>query len=403
MKAFSIFARRWPIAILLVVLVLVAGISRPALAEDQAAPWSTPVNVDNLPGGGSLSLVADSAGGLHVAYYGENDAAEFGLKYAYFNGITWKIEFLTQITPTIAETSIALDKQGHPHITYYIPAGSRLMYTYFSGSTWAAPVVVEDAGVVGETSSLVMDSSDRPRVAYWDATLQDVRYASYTGAAWSLDTVEDLDCAMPFPQRVSLSLDVSGNPHVSYHDCGEQPSLPTKLKYAFKDSTGWHAAVIDTGNNSGLSSNIKVDAQGNPHISYRSGNFAGGLMYAGFDGANWQYSPSIDPDFWYGAYSSLTLDSSRPRIAYTFWPSEDPSNDAAVKEFRFAYISGARRSLEMIDSAPDETVNAAIALAIDPEGNYHVVYWDDVVDRLRYSHRGSIQQLLFLPLSLNRP
>ena len=403
MSNFIITGRRWPVVLLILIVTTVTA-AMPALAGEKQTmlvdPWDTST-VDPLEGGSSLSIVTDGNNHPHISYFGfetADDTSRFGLKYAWWDGAKWVIEFIEGVGKTDkAETSIALDSQGNPHISYYHAGTRDLRYAYFDEGIqdWVRGAV-DETGDVGITNSLRLDSNDLPHIAYWDNTLELVRYASSDGTVWSFSTVEDLTCTSPWDKRVSLALDSKNLPHVSYHDC----ALPSKLKYAMQVSSNWDPIEVQAGNNSGLSSSIEVDSQDRPHISYRSGDTAGGLMYAYFDGDSWNKSDRIDNDFLWGKSTSLELDSgSDPRIAYTFWPVQEYPPEF-TKEFRFTYLAGDQQTIEVIESADPTSEKAEIALAIDGDGNYHVAYWDDVTNLLKYGKRGALNQYIFLPFVL---
>jgi hypothetical protein len=87
----------------------------------------------------------------------------------------------------------------------------------------------------------------------------------------------------------------------------------------------------------------------------------------------------------------------RPRIAYTFWPTDDPE---FIREFRFAFLTGGQPTVETIDSADPASLKAQIALALDGDGNYHVAYWDDTTNQLKYGKREPLGQGLFMFLPM---
>lgn len=398
MRNITFIGRFW-LVVLSIVFITTLSAAVPALAlgrqSSLAEPWVTSV-VDSLPGGSSLSIAVDENNYPHASYFGNETAdvnSQLWLKYARWDGSTWVKDSIEEVGRTTAETSIVLDSQGNPLISYYDFRARDLKLAHFDEGIqdWVIEAV-DTTGDVGVTNSLRLDSNDLPHIAYWDETEQRVRYASFDGTGWNYSTVEDLICETTLPhRRVSLALDTNNTPHVSYHDC----AILTRLKYAVQVSDTWATTLVESGVNSGLSSSIEVDIQNRPHISYRSGNTAGGLMYAFYDGANWRFSPRVDHDFWYGNSTSIELDPGRnPRIAYTFWPGTPNA-----LEFRFAYLTGDRISpYEVIDSAGAGSIKAEVAMAIDSDGWYHVVYWDNVTNTLKYAKRTPLSQLSFLPI-----
>ena len=77
--------------------------------------------------------------------------------------------------------------------------------------------------------SLALDSAGNPRISYCDGTNENLKYAAYDGAAWTITTV---DSAGGVGYYTSLALDSAGNPHISYYD-----DTNGDLKYAKKGLT----------------------------------------------------------------------------------------------------------------------------------------------------------------------
>ena len=76
-------------------------------------------------------------------------------------------------------SSLALDSNDNPHISYYDYDFSNgdLKYAISDGSSWVA-VTVDSTGYVGSYSSLALDSNDNPHISYYDVTNGDLKYAS---------------------------------------------------------------------------------------------------------------------------------------------------------------------------------------------------------------------------------
>jgi len=72
-------------------------------------------------------------------------------------------------------TSLALDSDDNPHISYYDATNHDLKYAYYDGS-WHEETV-DSGDLVGEYTSIALDSDDNPHISYYDATNHDLKYA----------------------------------------------------------------------------------------------------------------------------------------------------------------------------------------------------------------------------------
>jgi hypothetical protein len=275
--------------------------------------------VDPL-GGSFETLAVDSHGWAHIAY---NSPKVEGLHYARWDGKQWQLSLIDPVK-TNQETSIQLDSQDHPRITYYREQYSDrrtakcLKYAYFDGKAWFTQTVDHRPGT-GSWSSLALDRAEHPEISYsiatgflgftyqdqseWQHTLVDfqsskgkkyldgdsslaigadgqlyvayinasmrtINYAWREGAAWHQVTVDSLVSTGAEADRVSLKLDKSGHPHVVYYDSG----LGT-LKYATwdkdsnKDKQEWRREIIDSGN-AGQYASLCLDQNDQPYVSY---------------------------------------------------------------------------------------------------------------------------------------
>jgi len=128
-------------------------------------------------------------------------------------GNAWQIEVVESQGNLGYYTSLELDAQGRPRISYYDEGNGCLRYAWHDGSEWHIEVV-DDTGDVGQYTSLALDAQDLPHVSYFDYTNEDLRYARFDGARWLTETVDGGPGSAG--AHTSLVLDGQGHPHISY-------------------------------------------------------------------------------------------------------------------------------------------------------------------------------------------
>ncbi len=130
-------------------------------------------------------------------------------------------------------------------------------------------------GWTGRCTSLAIDANGYPHISYYDYTTDALKYA-YRDATgqWHTETVDSGDNVQG---HISIALDANGYPHISYQD------INLALKYAYQDAVGWHTTTIDI---AASDNSIALDANGYPHISYHD-NTNGDLKYAYQDAVGW--------------------------------------------------------------------------------------------------------------------
>ena len=131
---------------------------------------------------------------------------------------------------------------------------------------------------VGVNSSLALDATGNPRIAYFDDTHDDLKYAWWDGSTWQDQVVDFVGEVGLHP---SLTLDSAGNPRITYYDITNQ-----HLKYAFWTGATWSATTIDANTKVGLYSSIDIDSNGNTHIAYYDEQ-NGNLKYMYWSGSAW--------------------------------------------------------------------------------------------------------------------
>jgi len=370
--------------------------THPRIADGEAQvyhTWLTETVDSAATVGWYTSLALDTTGQPHISYLDYNDGAwpHGNLKYAHFDGTSWQVERVDHADPgtggdwVAAYTSLALDANGRPHISYYNESEdwglSELRYATFDGTTWIT-MTVDSGPYVGWWSSLKLDTADRPHISY--AGSYYLKYAHFDGSAWITETV-DGNGGMG---STSLALDAAGWPHISY--CRSGPGSTENLSYAHFDGSAWLTETVASTDSVGVYNSLALDAANRPHISYMHWELnAADLRYTSFDGNAW-LNETIDGTGWVGLYTSLALDAvGRPHIGYLDW------GNGVLK---YAHFSGTTWITETVDNAG--LVGEYASLALDAEGRPHISYYDATNANLKYAWAvvETIPYQIFLPI-----
>jgi hypothetical protein len=201
-----------------------------------------------------VSLALDGDGHPHISYYRGN-----GLYYARKTAGYWLHTLVEngQSNNSGRMSSLAIDGDGAIHLAFYNDSSGELRYATSSAGLWWNIETVDADG--GPYLSLAVDAAGRAYIGYYAFVEKDLKFASNAGGNW---TIEQLDTPGDVGDRCSLVLDQAGEPHLSYYDASHGA-----LKQAARSARGWEVKVVDAGGDI-VQSRIAVDAENHTHLVY---------------------------------------------------------------------------------------------------------------------------------------
>jgi hypothetical protein len=224
--------------------------------------------------GAFSSIKLDSNNYPHISHV---DRGSLNVKYAQWTGSNWLLESVQGSGYSgFYLTSLALDSNDKPHMTFYHGMGSEpLTYAHKTGATWQTEVVASGIGdtLFDVSHSIALDSANRPHICYNDASTGNLKYMKWTGTSWAVETIDwSLN---EYSAYCSMALDYKDRPHISYYDQQNR-----NLKYAWWTGSSWSVETVDSPGFVGEYTSIAVNnADGSVHISYYD-ETNGNLKYA---------------------------------------------------------------------------------------------------------------------------
>jgi hypothetical protein len=327
-------------------------------------PWSIQTIASVGAVGLYTSLALDPNGYPHISYCDLTEGTSKALKYARWTGSEWDIQTVDSGGVIPWFTSIAIDSNGYPHISYYEYTATRLRYARWTGSGWDIQDV-EVLNNVGQYVSMALDSSDNAHISYYDATNDALKYAHWTGSGWDIQTVGQGG------QYSSIALDSNDQPHISYYS-------PTYvyLMYAKQVLGKWVTKVIDS--DFCIYTSIALDSNGYPNISYSDYPYY--LKYLRQEDGFWLPEERIDGGLqMVGAFTSIAMDlSDSPHISYY---------DTTNGDLKYAKKTSSGWFTQTVDTGGDGVVGWYTSIAIDQNGRAHISYYDYTNQDLKYARQ----------------
>jgi hypothetical protein len=270
-------------------------------------------------------------------------------------------------------TSVALDESGFPVVSYNMGVGLRVMHCNDANCA-GGDESIEDIealpapSILSFATSLVLDASGFPVVAYYNSAMTDLRvlHCNDVNCAGGDESITSPETTASF--YPSLALDASGFPVVSYHDSGAGDL--EILHCNDVDCAGGDESITapDSGGDVGEWTSLELDVADRPVISYFDVTNANLKVMHCNDvdcagGGESIMSPDTGGDV--GLSTSLTLDfAATPVVSYYDTTNDDLKvlncNDVNCDPA----VPGAPDSITSPDTAGDVGLSTAIALGV---------------------------------------
>lgn len=310
------------------------------------------------------SIAIDSADVVHVSYGKQGTTlADYELIHASNAGGVWNRETACSVNARVTITSVGVDSSDNVRI-FFRSGSSLLNVARSSGGWWSTPYEIDATIIACESSalSMVLDATDRPHVSYQHCSSDDYRHRWFEYATHSGQWVSEEVAYDPARGRqADMAMDSSGGVHTIY--CADD-----NLKHATNASGQWITEVVDVdvppsaSNYDSQVAAVTVDPSDNVHIGYVG---SGMLKHAYNSGGSWVIETVDNP----GACGSVDISVDTTGFVHLSY------NDLTNCLVKYASNKSGEWVRETIGSYGDEESETGIS--IDSSGHAHVVYYCD--------------------------
>ena len=349
--------------------------------------WAAALRLDATGEVGEwTSLALENNGWPHISYY---DATNTALKYAWWDLtiLNWYRAFIESGNDVGKYSSIALSYSAqvlYVDISWYDETDGDLMHTHFTRDNPPGNFSIVDSGGptdddVGQYTSIALDNQNYAHISYYDVDSTNLKYARFTGSGWEITVVDHSGDVGKYSSIAIGYVNGARRIHISYYD-----DTNDDLKYAYYNGSNWNSWSIDTQGDVGKWTSIAVDSDNHPHISYYD-DTNDDLKYAYYDGSSWTREiADASQGENVGQYTSIALDpgTNYPRISY-YRLHGDPQDG----DLKFAYRDNTRWYSEVADNGNGDDVGQYTSLALNGSGHPRISYYD-VTDKDLYYIEG---------------
>lgn len=351
--------------------VLAAAFTISLSAAALNSPWQVET-VDPSGPGKFASMKIDKFGNVHVAYI-TDDGSHYPLKYAFFDHLL-KRWFQATVDQGASFCSLVLDSKQHPHISYADAgggSGAKLRYAHWDGQAWIRQAIPLNSDVVGYYTSIALDQDEHPHISFYeyrgpkgtDIAVR-MRVVAWNGRYWEVRTIDGRNQSGKFN---ALAMDAHGHAHLIYANVN---AITTGMWDAYWNGATWALRNFDgpelnNGGYVGYSVNMALDKDGKPHVTYMNYSVPA-VKYAELADTGWKVE-TVDllAGIGYPDRNGITVGPDGS-IYLSYY-------DAGRGDLRLAHREGAKWIVETVDSG---TAGFTSSVQVD-EQNIWIAYADE--------------------------
>jgi hypothetical protein len=286
-------------------------------------------------------------------------------------------------------SSLALDSSGLPVVSYFdYSAGDVNIIrcgdsNCSAGNTITAP---DGPDFVGEWTAVTLQSGDIPVVAYYDFTNRDLKVTRCGDPACSSNnTVSVLETTGDTGWNSSVQLNSSGNPVIAFHNWTESDVRLAVCNDPACSGGDDSISAIDLASSAGLYASLQLNSLGHPVITYYDiGSSALKVLRCNDPLCSGTGESIAVPDSVgdVGRATSLALDENDiPTVTYV---------DSTNGNLKVLKCGNTLCTLGNVISTPDNsgTIGTHTSLALNADGEPVVAYYDAASGDLKILHCG---------------
>ena len=210
--------------------------------------WDKTVVQEGTYTGWHNTLLLDKEGAAHIASYRDN------LYYATNSSGQWQISTAARQDTVGRQNALALDSSAVPHTLYHEAEAQKLYWGSRNENGWATELVA-DVSAEGLEVAAVLDSQDRPTIAFLNRNQNNLLVGTNQAGEWLLEPIGAAG------RQLSLAVGSDDRPQVLIIQ-------NDALKYWTKQGEDWISETVSGSENQTWNASLALDSTERPHAIF---------------------------------------------------------------------------------------------------------------------------------------